>query len=227
MENSIRCFELLETCPLPCSFPGKEHYFNDKQKTLSEKELTPAIKQTHPKSCVCVYMCIYFVQRITYTLISLYLFYLTFLKGRSNLAFHFFHSFHQIPHTLLLSSAFQHLPIPYILLQQSTTLSLFSNKKHTLQLNNRGHSHVHVTGQARSLTFLRGSLLLPGWDMTFFLFVEKKSPQMFTTPSLFFSVLFLFCCQRHTQTSFILLVIFHFVEKGLIFTSIMYFEQKR
>lgn len=61
----------------------------------------------------------------------------------------------------------------------------FSNKKHTLQLNSRGHPHARIPGQIRSLTFFRGSLLLTGWDMTFFLFIEKKPPQMFTTPSPF------------------------------------------
>lgn len=69
----------------------------------------------------------------------------------------------------------------------------FSNKKHTLQVSSRGHLHASVTGQTRSLTFFRRSLLLTGWDMTFFLFREKQPPQMFTTLSpplwlpLFFS----------------------------------------
>lgn len=69
----------------------------------------------------------------------------------------------------------------------------FSNKKHTLQVSSRGHLHASVIGQTRSLTFFRRSLLLTGWDMTFFLFREKQPPQMFTTLSpplwlpLFFS----------------------------------------
>lgn len=69
----------------------------------------------------------------------------------------------------------------------------FSNKKHTLQVSSRGHLNAGVIGQTRSLTFFRRSLLLTGWDMTFFLFREKQPPQMFTTLSpplwlpLFFS----------------------------------------
>lgn len=70
------------------------------------------------------------------------------------------------------------------------------NKKHTLQLNRRGHPHARVTGQARSLTFFRGSPLLAGWDLTFFLFIEKKPPQMFTTAS-FFPIPFSVRCQTH------------------------------
>lgn len=72
-----------------------------------------------------------------------------------------------------------------------------ANKKHILQLNSRGHPHARVTGQARSLTFFRGSLLLTGWDMTFFLFIEKKPLQMFTNPAAFFPLLFLICCQTY------------------------------
>lgn len=69
----------------------------------------------------------------------------------------------------------------------------FSNKKHTLQVSSRGHLRASVIGQTRSLTFFRRSLLLTGWDTTFFLFREEQPPQMFTTPSsplwlpLFFS----------------------------------------
>lgn len=72
----------------------------------------------------------------------------------------------------------------------------FPNKKHTLHLNRRGYPHARVTGQARSLTFFRGSPLLTGWDVTFFFFIEKKPAQMFTTPP-FFPMLFLICCQKH------------------------------
>lgn len=57
----------------------------------------------------------------------------------------------------------------------------FPNKKHTLQVSNRGRLHASVTGQTRSLTFFSRSPLLTGWDMTFFLFGEKQPPQMFTT----------------------------------------------
>lgn len=75
------------------------------------------------------------------------------------------------------------------------------NKKHTLQLNRRGHPHPHVTGQARSLTFFRGSLLLTGWDVTLFLFIEKKLPQMLTTP--LFSPFFSSFAAKHTYLSII------------------------
>lgn len=140
------------------------------------------------KEALCVPVCIllWVLGSAIYTYFF-YLFYLIFLKDGSDLVFHFFHSLHQVPHAPLLSSAFQHLPTPHILLRQSTTLLLFffPNKKHTLKWGSRGHPLARVTGQARSLTFLRGSLLLTGWDMTLFLFTEKKPPQMFTTPSFF------------------------------------------
>ena len=76
IENSIRYFELLETCPWPCSLPSKDHYFNDKQKTLIEKELIPTIKQrTKKKLCVC--LCVYaylFVSREVHIHIFLFIF---------------------------------------------------------------------------------------------------------------------------------------------------------
>lgn len=76
-------------------------------------------------------------------------------------------------------------------------LSHFPNKKHTLPLNSRGHPHAHVTGQTRSLTFLRGSLLLTGWDLTFFLFVDSSHPRCSPLLFLCFSILFLIFCQIH------------------------------
>ena len=146
--------------------------------------------------CVCVYMCIYLFIR-TYLLLFIFLFYLPFFKGQGPR--------HEIPF----------LPSPASSSSDPTSFFCFSapsypahsfmaehnsltspNKKHTLQLNRRGHPHPHVTGQARSLTFFRGSLLLAGWDMTLFLFIEKKPPQMLTTPP-FFPILFLICCQTH------------------------------
>ena len=85
---------------------------------------------------------------------------------------------------LLLFSTF--LPLTFFYGRaQLSCFFFFPNKKHTLKWGSRGHPLARVTGQARSLTFLRGSLLLTGWDMTLFLFTEKKPPQMFTTPSFF------------------------------------------
>lgn len=164
-----------------CSVLGKYHYFNDKQKRLSEKELISTVKQL--ESCVFLSICIY---RSTHFFKNFSFLPNIFKKqGQENNPFfpivcikfpmlHFF---------LLLSAPSQP---SHSFMAEHNSLT-FPNKKHTLQLNSRGHPHARVTGQARSLTFFRGSLLLTGWDMTFFLFIEKKPPQMFTNTSFFFS----------------------------------------
>lgn len=151
-----------------------------------EKNRFPQLNKEQKRSSLCVCVPI----SLSIGKCHIHIFLLSFLphifKRRIWLSIYsiFFHSLHQVPHAPLLSSAFQHLPTLHILLRQSATLVLFfSNKKHTVKAGSRGHPPARVTGQARSLTFLRGSLLLTGWDMTFFLFTEKKPPQMFTTPS--------------------------------------------
>lgn len=164
-----------------CSVLDKYCYFNDKQKRLSEKELIPTVKQLESWVflSICIYRSIHFFK--------IFLFYLTFLKSKAKKIIHFSPivciKFPMLHFFLLLSAPSQP---SHSFMAEHNSLT-FPNKKHTLQLNSRGHPHARVTGQARSLTFFRGSLLLTGWDMTFFLFIERKPPQMFTNTSFFFS----------------------------------------
>lgn len=103
MENIVRYCELWETCPQPVLFQVNIIILMTSRRDYQKMNWSPQLNNSRKATCVCVCVCVFlFVYIGTYAHFPFYLSFLpNILKGWANLAFHFFHSLHQVPCTPL------------------------------------------------------------------------------------------------------------------------------